>query len=119
MQQLGFAVQPLHCSQQLCQLSVTQRRPHLCTCIACHQKQQLKKHTAVPQNREFIPAFACPQSFCHCFSAQGYEVDIYESRPWIGGKVASFKDKDGNDIEMGLHVFFGELPSCGWQKHAG
>jgi hypothetical protein len=38
---------------------------------------------------------------------QGYEVDIYESRPWIGGKVASFKDKDGNDIEMGLHVFFG------------
>ena len=38
---------------------------------------------------------------------QGYEVDIYESRPWIGGKVASFQDKDGNHIEMGLHVFFG------------
>ncbi|KAL6775934.1 ZDS1 [Auxenochlorella protothecoides x Auxenochlorella symbiontica] len=38
---------------------------------------------------------------------QGYEVDIYESRPWIGGKVASFKDKEGNHIEMGLHVFFG------------
>lgn len=38
---------------------------------------------------------------------QGYEVDIYDQRPWIGGKVASFKDKDGNHIEMGLHVFFG------------
>ncbi|KAK9824324.1 hypothetical protein WJX72_009469 [[Myrmecia] bisecta] len=38
---------------------------------------------------------------------QGHEVDIYESRPWVGGKVASFKDKDGNHIEMGLHVFFG------------
>ena len=38
---------------------------------------------------------------------QGHEVDIYESRPWIGGKVASFTDKDGNHIEMGLHVFFG------------
>lgn len=38
---------------------------------------------------------------------QGYEVDIYESRPFVGGKVASFKDKDGNHIEMGLHVFFG------------
>jgi NAD(P)-binding Rossmann-like domain/Flavin containing amine oxidoreductase len=83
---------------------------------------------------------------------QGYEVDIYEQRPWIGGKgrhasftacrglranldpqlvqvaetlrrregekctkfsagcalaVASFKDKAGNHIEMGLHVFFG------------
>jgi zeta-carotene desaturase len=36
-----------------------------------------------------------------------YEVDIYEGRPWVGGKVASFKDKDGNHIEMGLHVFFG------------
>jgi len=38
---------------------------------------------------------------------QGYEVDIYDQRPWVGGKVASFKDKDGNHIEMGLHVFFG------------
>ena len=29
--------------------------------------------------------------------------------PCVGGRpqVASFKDKDGNDIEMGLHVFFG------------
>jgi len=38
---------------------------------------------------------------------QGYDVDVYEKRPFIGGKVASYKDKDGNDIEMGLHVFFG------------
>lgn len=38
---------------------------------------------------------------------QGYEVDIYEQRPFMGGKVASYKDKDGNHIEMGLHVFFG------------
>ncbi|XP_048424351.1 zeta-carotene desaturase, chloroplastic/chromoplastic-like isoform X2 [Pyrus x bretschneideri] len=38
---------------------------------------------------------------------QGHEVDIYESRPFIGGKVGSFVDKKGNHIEMGLHVFFG------------
>ena len=38
---------------------------------------------------------------------QGHEVDIYEARPWFGGKVASYKDRDGNHIEMGLHVFFG------------
>ena len=38
---------------------------------------------------------------------QGYEVDIYEQRPFVGGKVASFIDKDDNHIEMGLHVFFG------------
>ncbi|KAH9617841.1 hypothetical protein KSS87_012408 [Heliosperma pusillum] len=38
---------------------------------------------------------------------QGHEVDIYESRPFIGGKVGSFIDRRGNHIEMGLHVFFG------------
>lgn len=38
---------------------------------------------------------------------QGHEVDIYEARPFIGGKVASFKDRAGNHIELGLHVFFG------------
>ncbi|KAJ3679133.1 hypothetical protein LUZ60_017144 [Juncus effusus] len=38
---------------------------------------------------------------------QGHEVDIYESRQFIGGKVGSFVDKKGNHIEMGLHVFFG------------
>jgi len=37
---------------------------------------------------------------------QGYEVDIYESRAFVGGKVASWV-KDGNHVEMGLHVFFG------------
>ncbi|XP_078429963.1 zeta-carotene desaturase [Wolffia australiana] len=38
---------------------------------------------------------------------QGHEVDIYESRKFIGGKVGSFVDKGGNHVEMGLHVFFG------------
>ncbi|XP_073108167.1 zeta-carotene desaturase, chloroplastic/chromoplastic isoform X3 [Elaeis guineensis] len=38
---------------------------------------------------------------------QGHEVEIYESRTFIGGKVGSFVDKRGNHIEMGLHVFFG------------
>ncbi|BBN11700.1 zeta-carotene desaturase [Marchantia polymorpha subsp. ruderalis] len=38
---------------------------------------------------------------------QGHEVDIYEARPFIGGKVGSYVDKGGNHIEMGLHVFFG------------
>ena len=35
------------------------------------------------------------------------QVDLYESRPFIGGKVGSFVDRQGNHIEMGLHVFFG------------
>ncbi|CAM9598694.1 unnamed protein product [Ectocarpus sp. 6 AP-2014] len=37
----------------------------------------------------------------------GHEVEIFEARPFMGGKVGSWKDKDGNHIEMGLHVFFG------------
>jgi zeta-carotene desaturase len=38
---------------------------------------------------------------------RGYEVEIFESRPFVGGKVGSWLDPDGNHIEMGLHVFFG------------
>ena len=37
----------------------------------------------------------------------GVEVEIFESRPFVGGKVGSWVDKDGNHVEMGLHVFFG------------
>jgi zeta-carotene desaturase len=37
----------------------------------------------------------------------GCEVEIFESRPFVGGKVASWVDADGNHVEMGLHVFFG------------
>ncbi|WP_320675597.1 9,9'-di-cis-zeta-carotene desaturase [Prochlorococcus sp. MIT 1300] len=36
----------------------------------------------------------------------GHSVDLYEARPFVGGKVGSWEDKDGNHIEMGLHVFF-------------
>lgn len=38
---------------------------------------------------------------------QGHEVELYEARSFIGGKVGSWVDSDGNHIEMGLHVFFG------------
>jgi zeta-carotene desaturase len=37
----------------------------------------------------------------------GCQVDLYEARPFAGGKVGSWIDADGNHIEMGLHVFFG------------
>ncbi len=36
----------------------------------------------------------------------GHTVDLYEARPFVGGKVGSWEDSDGNHIEMGLHVFF-------------
>mmetsp|Transcript_5814 Transcript_5814/g.14181 ORF Transcript_5814/g.14181 Transcript_5814/m.14181 type:complete len:615 (-) Transcript_5814:65-1909(-) len=37
----------------------------------------------------------------------GHKVELFEVRPFVGGKVSSWQDKDGNHIEMGLHVFFG------------
>jgi len=37
----------------------------------------------------------------------GHDVEIFELRPFVGGKVSSWLDDDGNHIEMGLHVFFG------------
>lgn len=37
----------------------------------------------------------------------GHEVEIFDARRFVGGKVGSWVDKDGNHIEMGLHVFFG------------
>jgi len=36
----------------------------------------------------------------------GHEVSIYEARTFVGGKVGSWVDANGNHIEMGLHVFF-------------
>ncbi len=37
----------------------------------------------------------------------GYQVEILEQRPILGGKVSSWRDADGDWIESGLHVFFG------------
>ena len=37
----------------------------------------------------------------------GHDVEMFELRPYVGGKVSSWLDGDGNHIEMGLHVFFG------------
>jgi zeta-carotene desaturase len=36
----------------------------------------------------------------------GHEVEMFEARSFVGGKVGSWVDADGNHIEMGLHVFF-------------
>ena len=37
----------------------------------------------------------------------GHSVEIFDSRRFYGGKVGSWIDKEGNHVEMGLHVFFG------------
>lgn len=49
---------------------------------------------------------------------QGYEVDVYEGRAFVGGKVASW-EKDGNHVEMGLHVVRPFLLPGGWVLSGG
>jgi 15-cis-phytoene desaturase len=41
----------------------------------------------------------------------GHEPVVYEARDVLGGKVSAWKDKDGDWIETGLHIFFGAYPN--------
>lgn len=38
---------------------------------------------------------------------RGYEVELYEKRTVLGGKVSVWKDQDGDSVESGLHIVFG------------
>jgi len=38
---------------------------------------------------------------------RGYDVELYEKRKVLGGKVSVWKDDDGDSIESGLHIVFG------------
>eukprot|EP01035_Chromulina_nebulosa_P019648 gene19648-25562_t len=44
-------------------------------------------------------------------SDAGHKVTVYEGRDVLGGKVAAFKDEDGDWYETGLHIFFGAYPN--------
>jgi hypothetical protein len=58
------------------------------------------------QSRERLKRW--PLGLARGFPPRGRpQVEIYEARRFAGGKVGSWVDKDGNHIEMGLHVFFG------------
>ncbi len=41
----------------------------------------------------------------------GHTPFLYESRNVLGGKVAAWKDEDGDWYETGLHIFFGAYPN--------
>ncbi len=38
---------------------------------------------------------------------EGHEVVLLEEKPFVGGKVGSWQNAQGDHLEMGLHVFFG------------
>ena len=42
----------------------------------------------------------------------GHTPIVLEARALLGGKVAAWKDKDGDYSETGLHVFFGAYPNA-------
>ncbi|WP_269622223.1 15-cis-phytoene desaturase [Prochlorococcus marinus] len=42
---------------------------------------------------------------------QGHTPILFESRDVLGGKVAAWKDEDGDWYETGLHIFFGAYPN--------
>ncbi len=41
----------------------------------------------------------------------GHTPIVYEARDVLGGKVAAWKDADGDWYETGLHIFFGAYPN--------
>ena len=43
----------------------------------------------------------------------GHQPVVFEARDVLGGKVSAWKDKDGDWIETGLHIFFGACDA--WQ----
>lgn len=44
-------------------------------------------------------------------SEAGITADVYEARDVLGGKVAAWRDADGDWYETGLHIFFGAYPN--------
>jgi 15-cis-phytoene desaturase len=42
----------------------------------------------------------------------GHRPIVLEARSLLGGKVAAWRDKDGDVSETGLHVFFGAYPNA-------
>jgi hypothetical protein len=38
---------------------------------------------------------------------KGYDIELYEKRGVLGGKVSVWKDGDGDSVESGLHIVFG------------
>lgn len=37
----------------------------------------------------------------------GFDIELFEKRPILGGKVSAWRDDDGDWVETGLHTFFG------------
>nr|AUE44532.1 phytoene desaturase [Melanothamnus japonicus] len=54
-----------------------------------------------------LAGLSCAKYLCDA----GFEPVVYEARNVLGGKVAAWKDEDGDWYETGLHIFFGAYPN--------
>ena len=89
------------------------------TNVATHQEARAN----VQYLKELLPRPQCPQQVIviggglaglstakHLVDA-GHIPIVVEARDVLGGKVAAWKDEDGDYAETGLHVFFGAYPN--------
>ena len=54
-----------------------------------------------------LAGLSCAKYLCD----NGHTPFVYESRNVLGGKIAAWKDQDGDWYETGLHIFFGAYPN--------
>lgn len=67
--------------------------------------------TSRPPRVAVIGAGLAGLSCAKYLSDAGFQASVYESRDVLGGKVAAWKDADGDWYETGLHIFFGAYPN--------
>jgi 15-cis-phytoene desaturase len=73
-----------------------------------------KKMTAKTEEPKTVAIIGGGLSGLACakyLSDAGHKAMVYEARDILGGKVSGWKDKDGDFIETGLHIFFGAYPN--------
>ncbi|ABX08090.1 15-cis-phytoene desaturase [Prochlorococcus marinus] len=54
-----------------------------------------------------LAGLSCAKYLCD----QGHSPVVYEAREVLGGKIAAWKDEEGDWYETGLHIFFGAYPN--------
>ena len=72
---------------------------------------QHKRCTGTMWNAEAMPILSLAGlaglSTAKYLADAGHEPILLEARDVLGGKVAAWKDEDGDIYETGLHIFFG------------
>lgn len=68
-------------------------------------------HTDRPLSVAIVGAGLAGLSCAKYLADAGFVPTVYESRDVLGGKVAAWRDADGDWYETGLHIFFGAYPN--------